>query len=261
MRENRNVETQDNRERSIMTEGRVPSSDCSLLEEYLPDSEKICDEIRSLILQENYPCVAAIQSVIRNDYLIAIYKQFGNGAQWKQLRADLLHYVGLQRETQSRYLSFWAVFTSATKIPDNEVDFEKHLWRELSLLSSEEERSADWDRNDSSNPNDGSFCLSLNGSKLFVVGLHPQSSRKARRFPYPAMVFNTLSQFEQFEDDGTYQAMVNIIRHRDLKFQGSINPMVLAHGDVWESIQYSGRENPSSWKCPFQFIKQQNKPL
>ena len=74
------------------------------------------------------------------------------------------------------------------------------------------------------------------------------------------MVFNTLSQFEQFENDGTYRDLVDTIRRRDLQFQGSINPMVLVHGDVWESIQYSGRENPDSWKCPFHFMKQQHKP-
>ena len=73
------------------------------------------------------------------------------------------------------------------------------------------------------------------------------------------MVFNAFSQFEVFEEEGTYAAMVKIIRQNDLKFQGSINPMVLAHGDAWESIQYSGRENPESWKCPFNFVKQKDK--
>jgi FPC/CPF motif-containing protein YcgG len=113
----------------------------------------------------------------------------------------LLHYIELQRASQSRYLSFWAVFIIPNPSPDNEVTFEEHLWYELSLLSSEEERSVDWDTHDSSNPDDPSFCFSLNGEKLFVVGLHPQSSRRARRFSRPAMVFNTLSQFEQFERD------------------------------------------------------------
>ena len=35
------------------------------------------NEIRSFILQKNYPCVAAIQSVVRNDYVIGTYGQFG----------------------------------------------------------------------------------------------------------------------------------------------------------------------------------------
>ena len=230
------------------------------LEPEFSDSAHLHEEVRSFIFQKNYPCVAAIRSVVRNELIIATYGQFGGGAHWKKLRADLLRYLELQSATQSRYLTFWAIFTTSGHIPDNEADFEGHFWHELSLLSSEEERPIDWDKNDSSDPNDPSFCLSLNGTKLFVVGLHPKSSRLARRFSHPAMVFNTLSQFEQFETDGTYSGMVNTIRHRDLHFQGSINPMVLTHGDVWESIQYSGRDNPLSWKCPFQFMKQQNKP-
>jgi len=72
----------------------------------------------------------------------------------------------------------------------------------------------------------------------------------------------SLTRFPNLNNSrGTYRDLVDTIRRRDLQFQGSINPMVLAHGDVWESIQYSGRESPDSWKCPFHFMKHQNKPL
>jgi FPC/CPF motif-containing protein YcgG len=241
--------------------GMLYSDTASLLETDFPNTKDINNEIRSLILQENYPCVAAIQSVVRNEYVIGTYGQFGTGTHWHKLRADLLNFLELQSSTQSRYMSSWAVFTAPNQSPDNEIDFEDKFWRELSLLSSEEERPVDWGKINSSDPNDPSFCLCLNGEKLFVVGLHPQSSRFARRFSRPAMVFNAFSQFETFEKEGTYPAMVKTIRQNDLKFQGSINPMVLAHGDVWESIQYSGRENPDSWKCPFHFMKQKDKSL
>jgi uncharacterized protein len=241
--------------------GMLYSDSASLLETDLPHTKDIISEIRSLILQDNYPCVAAIQSVVRNDYVIGTYGQFGSGTHWHKLRADLLNFLELQSSTQSRYMSFWAVFIAQNHSPDNEIDFEDKFWRELSLLSSEEERAVDWGKTNSSDPNDPSFCLSLNGEKLFVVGLHPESSRFARRFSRPAMVFNAFSQFEKFEKDETYAGMIKTIRQNDLKFQGSINPMVLAHGDAWESIQYSGRENPESWKCPFHFMKQKDKPL
>jgi uncharacterized protein len=231
----------------------------SVLETDGPHTTDINNEIRALILQENYPCVAAIQSVVRNDYVIGTYGPFGSGTHWHTLRVDLLNFLALQRATQSRYLSFWAVFTAQQQSPDNEIEFEDKFWRELSLLSSEEERSVDWGTIHSSDPNDPSFCVSLKGEQLFVVGLHPQSSRFARRFSRPAMVFNAFSQFETFEKEGTYAAMVKTIRQHELKFQGSINPMVLAHGDAWESIQYSGREHPDSWKCPFHFMKQKDK--
>ena len=237
----------------------LPSNTTSLLETDLPNTKHINNEIRSLILQDKYPCVAAIQSVVRHDYVIGTYGQFGTGTHRHRLRTDLLNFLELQRSTQSRFMSFWAVFTTPIQTPDNELDFENKLWRELSFLSSEEARAVDWGNINASDPNDPSFCFSLNGVKLFVVGLHPESSRLARRFSRPAMVFNALSQFETFEKEGTYAALVKTIRHNDLKFQGSINPMVLAHGDVWESIQYSGRENPESWQSPFHFMKQKDK--
>ncbi len=241
--------------------GRLTSDPASLGKRDCPHDENINDEIRSFILQKNYPCVAAIQSVVRNDYVIGTYGQFGTGTHWHRLRTDLLKFLELQRATKSRYMSFWAVFNAPVQTPDNELHFEKKFWKELSLLSSEEERAGDWGEINSSDPNDPAFCLSLAGVKLFVVGLHPESSRFARRFSCPAMVFNAFSQFEVFEEEGTYAAMVNIIRQNDLRFQGSINPMVLAHGDDWEAIQYSGRENPESWKCPFNFVKQKDKLL
>ena len=187
-----------------MIDARMLSSDpASFLETDWPNTTAIHHEIRSLILQKYYPCVAAIQSVVRNDYVIGTYGQFGSGTHWHKLRADLLTFLALQRSTQSRYMSFWAVFTPHNQSPDNEIDFEEKFWRELSLLSSEEERAVDWGKIHSSDPNDPAFCLSLNGEQLFVVGLHPESSRFARRFSRPAMVFNALSQFETFEKEGT----------------------------------------------------------
>ena len=81
------------------------------------------------------------------------------------------------------------------------------------------------------------------------MGLHPRSSRLSRRFPYPAVVFNLYEQFEAL--GAAYEPMVELIRRRDRRFQGSVNPTVERWADKWESIQFSGRENPPDWKCPF----------
>ena len=218
---------------------------------------EIQDEIRSLIMQKNYPCIAAVQSVVRHDYDIGTYLSFGSGLNGEALRRDLLNFLEKQRATDSKFLSYWAVF--AAQNPDDEATFETKLWRELSGLTSEAQRASDWAEGSSSDPSDPSFCVSLNGEKLFVVGLHPKSSRLGRRFSRPALVFNAFAQFEKFEQEGTYVAMVKTNRDREMKFQGSLNPMVVAHGDEWESIQYSGRENDARWKCPFHFAKENNK--
>ena len=68
------------------------SDTASVLETDGPHTTDINNDIRALILQENYPCVAAIQAVVRNDYVIGTYGHFGAGTHWHTLRADLLHF-------------------------------------------------------------------------------------------------------------------------------------------------------------------------
>lgn len=218
----------------------------------------IHEEIRELITQKNYPCVAAVQSVARNDYLIGVYSDFGTGKSWQRFRKELLSFLSLLKLTGSKYLSFWAVFEDPLT-EFSEDDFEKKFWQEVSMLSSEEERARDWGPENSSDPTDPSFCLSLNGEKLFVVGLHKNSSRKSRQFSKPTFVFNAFSQFEKFKTEGTYDSLVTTTRVRDKKFQGSTNPMAVQHGEQWESIQFSGKQNPTTWKCPFHFFMKKDK--
>ncbi len=222
---------------------------------------EITAEIRERILQKNYPCVAAVQSVLRGEYLVGIYGEFGSGRHWSKFRGDLFKFLEAVKKNDSRYLSFWAVFDRQDEpAQDDETEFEKKLWRELSFLTSQEDREKDWAPEDISAPHDKGFCFSLGGEKLFVVGLHPKSSRLARQFSRPALVFNVFSQFEKFEKDGTYQALVNSIRQRDLKFQKSLNPMVVEHSEQWEGIQFSGKKNSQDWQCPFQFMSKKDKP-
>jgi len=48
----------------------------------------------------------------------------------------------------------------------------------------------EWDAVVSSNPSNEKFAFSFGGKAFFLVGMHPKSSRKARRFKYPAIAFN-----------------------------------------------------------------------
>jgi FPC/CPF motif-containing protein YcgG len=216
------------------------------------------EAIKSLILKKSYPCVAAIQSVAKHDYVIKSYSSFGQGESGRKLREDLIQFLILRNETNSRFLSFWAIFEDSSPL-ESEMDFEEKLWKELSMISSEDEQETDWGKN-STDPLDPSFCISLQGDKLFVVGLHPESSRFSRRFYTPALVFNSFTQFKLFQEEGTYEAMVKTNRARDVKFQGSVNPMVEQYGEQWEAIQFSGRNNSSDWKCPFHLNRLKDKP-
>ncbi len=220
-------------------------------------AKPVAEEIKALVSQKNYPCVAALRSYHKDDYQVGFYGKFGEGEHWRELRNDLLFFLQEQKRTSSIYLSFWAVFEEQEF---SEADFETALWKELSFLTSEEDRKNDWPANSVQDPADPGFRFALGGSEFFVVGLHSQSSRQARRFSRPAMIFNVFSQFDQLMKLGQYEGMVALNRERDQKFQGSVNPMVAAHGESWESIQFSGKMNPGTWKCPFSFLKSLVKP-
>jgi hypothetical protein len=210
-------------------------------------------EFKALVSQKDYPCVAALRSYHKDDYQVGFYGNFGNCEEWRNLRNDLLFFLQEQKKTNSIYLSFFAVFKETIL---SEEEFEQAMWKELSYLTSEEDRANDWAEGAVKDPLDPGFRFSLSGSEFFVVGLHPQSSRKARQFSRPILIFNIFDQFEELKKLGQYDSMVALNRARDLRFQGSVNPMVETYGEDWESIQFSGKSNPKTWKCPFSFLKQ-----
>ena len=103
----------------------------------------------------------------------------------------------------------------------------------------------------SDDPKDENFSFSIAGKAFYVVGLHPNSSRKARQSPYTTLTFNLHWQFEKLREMGTYQKVRDRIRDRDVALQGSINPMLEDFGNNSEAKQYSGRKVDKEWKCPF----------
>lgn len=221
------------------------------LEELSGRSKQVEIEIKKLLSQKNYPCTPALRSFNRGEYQVGLYKKFGSGYHWKELRQDLLFFIKKQKETNSPYLTFWAVYEN---LDMDEVDFEANLWNELSHLTSEELKGIDWPMGDSSNPNDRKFSFCIEGEPFFVVGLHPKASREARKFKWPVLVFNLFSQFELLKIQGVFDSTVKNNRKLDVKFSGSVNPMAKKYGEKWESIQFSGKNNPISWKCPFRFF-------
>ena len=101
-------------------------------------------------------------------------------------------------------------------------------------------------------PENPHFAFSVAGTAFFVVGLHPNASRVARRAPLPTLVFNLHAQFERMRADGRYQRMRDTIRRRDAELQGFLNPMVSDHGVSSEARQYAGRAVPPDWTPPFE---------
>lgn len=134
----------------------------------------------------------------------------------------------------------------------DERRFEAMLWSQLQRLHDLDARRGNrWAPDVSSDPDDPRFSLSLAGHPFFVIGLHPGASRLARRFAWPALVFNSHRQFEQLRADGRYHRMQAATRGRDVALQGTINPNLADFGAAAEARQYSGCEVDAGWTCPF----------
>jgi FPC/CPF motif-containing protein YcgG len=147
------------------------------------------------------------------------------------------------------FVSFVAIYPDTPKLA--EAEFEATLWRRLQSLHELDAHAFAWDPSVSADPASPDFSMSLGGRAFYVIGLHPGASRRARRFPFAAMVFNLHSQFETLRGDGRYEKMRAAIIERDVAYGGSRNPMLKVHGEASEARQYSGRVVGAEWRCPF----------
>src|SRR5690606_33612070 len=208
--------------------------------------------ITEFIKTNDHPCLSA-QSVVNNEALtIGEYATLGSEISAAALAKDLTLFIENRNSIKSRLVSFMAVFQSPEML--TEKQFEDLLWKQLQLLHSIDTKP--WDAAVSNDPGDPDFSFSFGGRAFYIIGMHPKSSRIARQFPYPTLVFNLHQQFEELRGDGHYDKMRDIIRERDRKLQGTANAMVADHGTSSEAKQYSGRKVDESWKCPFHNKKQ-----
>jgi len=220
------------------------------------DRSQVEKDLQNLLDIKTYPCIAAVQAWKRKELLFDLYSGFGTGVSARALASQLVDFKK-QQTPRNFFLTYMAVFPE--DVSQDEEEFEAGLWRELSAMWEHRDIAGEWDPRFSANPDDKNFCFSLDGSAFFVVGLHPRSSRQARRLPYNALVFNLYDQFIELRRKGLFDSMAKTIRERDIQLQGSVNPMVETYTNTWESIQYSGRNNSPDWRCPFHKEKRDEK--
>lgn len=211
--------------------------------------KKTLRRFEEFILQEGYPCVGAQAAVHGKTYALGVFDKMNSISSLQQWCYGLYTYLDEMKERPSNFLTYIAIFREERFA--SEVEFEKGLWSALNELHRMDKEHFDWCDGVSQNPASTEFSFSFGGKAFFLVGMHPKSSRKARRFVHPAVAFNWHSQFSDLRDKGRFEVMKNAIRQNELKFQGSINPMLADFGKGLEAPQYSGRKVDSSWKCPF----------
>ncbi|WP_299759484.1 guanitoxin biosynthesis heme-dependent pre-guanitoxin N-hydroxylase GntA [uncultured Pontibacter sp.] len=213
------------------------------------DLKDIYQSFTDKISDMEYPCVGAKAALNSKQIRLGLYDSMATAETTEQLGRDLKHYIAETIAAESEYMTMVAVFKDEK--PATELSFEKKLWEQLQFLHNSDDSPNPWDPEVSSNPSDTNFSFSYNGTAFFVVGLHPNASRKARQTGYTAMAFNLHRQFEQLREKGVYDNMKKVIREREVAYDGAINPMLGDFGEGLEAPQYSGRQVDESWKCPF----------
>lgn len=211
--------------------------------------EKTAKLLHTFILETKHPCIIARSSVRGNGCRFGVYPTLGSDEATAGLSRDLMLFLEERPLIQHPYASFMAVFERSQSI--DEITFEKLLWKQLTKLHQASQEFFPWSNKTSADPSKPDFGFSFAGKAFYVVGMHPNSSRKARQFPHPMLVFNPHEQFEQLRAQNAYDKVKKVVRRNDLKLQGSLNPMLDDFGNSSEAKQYSGRAVSDHWKCPF----------
>lgn len=214
------------------------------------------DELKSLIDdhvgQPDFPCVGAKSALAHGTLEVLACNAIDSA--WDDLRIHdgLLRWAAAYRAAPGLFRSYAVIFEGPGNL--DEPAFEQALWDRVQSLSDKDVwRGQEYDRRVSADPDDPHFSLSFGGEGFFVVGLHPRSSRPARRFARPAMIFNLHDQFDALRQAGKYEGMREKILVRDEALAGTRNPMLARHGEASEARQYSGRAVDGEWRCPFRY--------
>lgn len=212
-------------------------------------TEDYTDELLRMIGQSAYPCIGAKAVTTKQTLSTLVASDLSQSHDDEQIIEFLYRFIDEYRKAGDVLCSAAVIFQSPS--PLTETKFDSLLWARLQALADIDASNYVYDLRVSSDPTSRNFGFSIKSEALYVIGLHPDSSRPARRFTRPAIVFNPHAQFERLRARGKYDAMKRAVRQRDLVYAGTVNPMLADFGESSEAVQYSGIQNGTNWKCPF----------
>lgn len=211
-------------------------------------SERIIHEFLSHVKEKEFPCVAAHEALSKNTLRCFVAEHMACPKDDHSILHFIYDFIDEFRNDSKGYHSIAVIFSGPVEI--NEELFEKLLWHRLQSLSDLDALKYPYDTRVDAEVNSPHFSFSLKSEAFYVIGMFSESSRKARRFKYPTLIFNPHAQFEALRENNQYGKMQRIVRHRDKQYSGSVNPMLADFGEVSEVFQYSGRIYSKDWKCP-----------
>lgn len=213
------------------------------------ESNIVTREYLDFIQNRDFPCVAAKTALTWNQIKCLVVDHMACPKDDAAILDFLYEFVDTYRTADKLYHSAAIIFKGPEN--PNQAQFEEFFWQRLQGVSNLDARRYGYDPRVVADPGSPEFSYSLKEEAFFVIGLHPGSSRPARQFKYPTLVFNAHDQFERIRAAGRYNTLRDTIRTRDLAYSGSINPMLEDFGQSSEVYQYTGQAYTDAWKCPF----------
>jgi FPC/CPF motif-containing protein YcgG len=211
--------------------------------------EEMKASFAAFVADPAFPCLGAKAALNSGSQILRVYQELGAEQCATELARDLEAFIFSHVRRTNAFASFVAMFREPRLL--GEKQFDELLWLGLQQLHEIDVVRHAWNANVSSDTANVRFAFSFASEPLYVVGLHGGSSRRARRFPWPILVFNPHAQFERLRHDGNWTKMQQTIRRRDIALQGSTNPMLSDFGEQSEARQYSGRAVDAGWSPPF----------
>ncbi|MEJ7625637.1 MAG: guanitoxin biosynthesis heme-dependent pre-guanitoxin N-hydroxylase GntA [Ferruginibacter sp.] len=215
--------------------------------ETLQDQE-IINEYLEYIGNREYACVAARAAVSKEQVQCMIAGDIACPFHDGEILQFLYNFIDNYRKANTPFHSAAIIFKSPVNI--SEEVFENLFWQRLQSLSDLDARQFKCDPRINPEPHSPDYSFSLKEEAFFIIGLHAASSRAARQFKYPTLVFNPHNEFVKLRTNGGYERMKKIVRTRDISFSGSVNPMLDDFGKTSEVYQYSGKNYDQAWECP-----------
>ncbi len=204
---------------------------------------------KEMIIKNSFPCVAAKDAVNKSNVEFFHGGHIACPQNDSEILNFLYNFIKNFRICKNGFHSAVVLFPLTNSIDENQ--FEEYIFQRLKALRTLDDQNFGYDKRVSSDPESENFSYSLMEEAFFIIGLHPNSSRPARQFKVPAIVFNPHVQFDDLRSKDRYQKMKNIVRKKDLEFSGSINPMLSDFGRKSEVYQYSGKFYHAEQKCPY----------
>lgn len=210
--------------------------------------QAIIDEFLAHVKEKKFPCIAAHDAVTKNTLRYYVAEHMACPKDDRDILQFIYDFIDEFRKEEKGYHSVAIIFRDPVEI--SEDTFEQLLWQRLQALSDLDAEKYKYDARVDQSVSSPHFSFSLKEEAFYVIGLHRDNQREARRFKYPTLIFNPHAQFERLRESGQYGKMQSIVRQRDKVFSGSVNPMLADFGESSEVFQYSGRMYPKDWKCP-----------